>query len=170
MANEIPSVDGISTKFFLAANATYANVAALETAIGTAEEIENVTTSGNIDFGTWAVNTLSVFGGGFKKSIGGQTAGNMAISVVFDAANETGQADLVLAHATAGTKSGYRNLILQLDDEPETGASPHPTYIVCNIKVVALAMPVTMDSAVTYDVTIEFMELPTIREAAATTV
>ena len=166
----IPSTDGISTKFFLAANATYANVAAIETAIAAADEIENITASGNIDFGTWAVNTLSVFGGGFKKSIGGQTAGNMTLSVVFDAANATGQADLVLAHSTAGTKSGYRNLILQLDDEPGTGVSPHPTSSVCNIKVVSLAMPVTMDSAVTYDSTIEFMELPTINEAAETTV
>ena len=166
----IPSTDGISTKFYLAADATYANVAAIETAIAAADEIENITASGNIDFGTWAVNTLSVFGGGFKKSIGGQTAGNMTLSVVFDAANATGQADLVLAHSTASTTAGFRNLILQLDDEPASGASPHPTYIVCSIKVVALSMPVTMDSSVVYDTTIEFMQVPTIHEAAETTV
>ena len=166
----IPSVDGISTKFYLAASATYAAVSEIETAITTAKEIENITASGNIDFGTWAVNTLSVFGGGFKKSIGGQTAGNMTLSVVFDAANATGQADLVLAHSQTGTASGYRNLILMLDDEPSAGATPHPTYIVCNIKVVALSMPVTMDSSVTYETTIEFMEIPALYPAAGTTV
>lgn len=166
----IPSVDGINTKFYLATSATYAAVSEIETAITTAKEIENVTTSGDIDFGTWAVNTLSVFGGGFKKSIGGQTAGNMSLSVVFDAANATGQADLKLAFDTAQTTAGYRNLILKLDDEPATGATPHPTYIVCNIKVVDLKMPVTMDSAVVYNCTVEFMETPSIYEAAGTTV
>lgn len=167
---DIPSVDGISTKFHLAPNGTYAAVSEIETALATAEEIENITASGNIDFGTWAVNTLSVFGGGFKKSIGGQTAGNMTLSVVFDAANATGQADLVLAHSMAGTTSGYRNLILTLDDEPAAGATPHPTYIVCNIKVVGLSMPVTMDSSVVYDTTIEFMTIPELYPAAGTTV
>lgn len=166
----IPSTDGISTKFHLAAAGTYAAVSNIETALATAKEIENITASGNIDFGTWAVNTLSVFGGGYKKSIGGQTAGNMTLSVVFDATNATGQADLVAAHADAGKTAGYRNLILTLDDEPSSGASPHPTYIVCNIKVVGLSMPVTMDSSVVYDTTIEFMEIPEIFPAAGTTV
>lgn len=167
---DIPSVDGISTKFYLAADATYAAVSEIETAITTAKEIENITASGNIDFGTWAVNTLSVFGGGFTKSIGGQTAGNMALTVVFDAANATGQADLVLAHSTAGTTAGYRNLILMLDDEPTAGLTPHPTYIVCRIKVVALGMPVTIDGKVTYEATIEFMAIPELYPAAGTTV
>lgn len=166
----IPSTDGINTKFYLATSATYANVAAIETAIGTAKQIENITTSGEIDFGTWAVNTLSVFGGGFKKSIGGQTAGNMQVSVVFDAANATGQADLKKAFDDCRASTGYRNLILQLDDEPTTGATPHPTYIVCNIKVVDLKMPVTMDSAIVYNATLEFMEVPAIYEASETTV
>lgn len=166
----IPSVDGINTKFYLAPAGTYAAVSNIETAITTAAEIENVTTFGNIDFGTWAVNTLSVFGGEFKKSIGGRTAGNVALTVVFDAANATGQADLVQAHTDAGATAGYRNLILQLDDEPTAGVSPHPTYIVCSIKVVALSMPVTMDSSVVYETTVEFMELPAIYPAAGTTV
>lgn len=166
----IPSTDGIATKFYLASNATYASVSEIETGIASAKEIENITASGNIDFGTWAVNTLSVFGGGFKKSIGGQTAGNMTLTVVFDSQNATGQADLKLAHANANTKDGYRNLILMLDDEPESGASPHPTYIVCNIKVTTLSMPVTIDNSITYETTIEFMELPSIYEAEETTV
>lgn len=166
----IPSVDGINTKFYLAADATYTAVSQIETAIATAKEIENITAFGNIDFGTWAVNTLSVFGGGFKKSIGGQTAGNTTLTVVFDAANATGQADLQLAHSTAGATAGYRNLILMLDDEPAAGATPHPTYIVCRIKVVALSAPVTMDTMVTYETTVEFMELPTMYKAAGTTV
>lgn len=167
---DIPSVDGINTKFYLAANGTYTAVSQIETAIGTAKEIQNITASGNIDFGTWAVNTLSVFGGGFKKSIGAQSAGNMTLSVVFNATDATGQADLVLAHSQAAGTSGYRNLILVLDDEPAAGASPHPTYIVCNIKVVALTSPVTMDSSVVYDCTIEFMQIPSLYEAAGTTV
>ena len=165
----IPSVDGIGTKFYLAASAEYASVSAIETAIGTAEEIENVTAFGNIDFGTWAVNTLSVFGGGFKKSIGAQSAGNTTLTVVFDASNDSGQADLGLAHSQAGTTAGYRNLILMLDDEPSSGLSPHPTYIVCNIKIVALGMPVTMDTSVTYETTVEFMEVPSLYKAAGTT-
>jgi len=167
---DIPSVDGISTKFYLAADGTNAAVSNIETAIATAKENENITAIRDLHFGTWAVNTLSVFGGGFTKSIGGQTAGNMTLSVVFDAANATGQADLKLAHTQAGTTSGYRNLILMLDDEPATGVSPHPTYIVCRIKVVALAMPVTIDSKVTYNTTIEFMEVPDLYPAAGTTV
>lgn len=167
---DIPSVDGLPSKFYLAAATTYTAVSEIETAIATAKEIENVSAFGNIDFGTWAVNTLSVFGGGFKKSIGSQTAGNTTLSVVFDAANTTGQADLKLAHETAGTAAGYRNLIIKLDDEPTTGASPHPTYITCKIKIVALSAPITMDSAVTYDATVEFFELPVLWEAAGTTV
>jgi len=165
----IPSVDGINTKFYLAASGTYAAVSDIETAIAAAKEIENITAFGNVDFGTWAVNTLSVFGGGFKKSIGGQTSGNTTLTVVFDAANATGQADLQLAHSTAGATAGYRDLILMLDDEPTAGATPHPTYIVCKVKFVALSTPVTMDTMVTFDTTVEFMELPTMYKAAQTT-
>lgn len=167
---DIPSVDGISTKFYLAAATDYVAVSGIETAVGTAKLIENITASGDIDFGTWAVNTLSVFGGGFVKSIGGQSSGNMALSVVFDATNATGQADIALAHSTAGTTAGYRNLILMLDDEPAAGVSPHPTYIVCRVKFVTLGMPVTMDSKVIYNTTVEFMEIPELYEAAGTTV
>ena len=166
----IPSTDGISSKFYLAAAGALASVSAIETAITTAKEIENVTTAGDIDFGTWAVNTLSVFGGGFKKSIGGQTAGNMPLTVVFDAANTTGKADLVLAHSDAGKTVGYRNFIVKLDDEPTTGATPHPTYIVCSVKFVSLTLPVTINSSVVYNTTIEFMELPVMHKAAETTV
>jgi hypothetical protein len=166
----IPSTDGINTKFYLASSGTYSAVSQIETAILGGEQIENITAFGNIDFGTWAVNTLSTFGGGFKKSIGGQSAGNTTLTVVFDAANATGQADIKLAHSTAGATAGYRDLILMLDDEPSSGLSPHPTYIVCKIKVVALSMPVTMDTSVVYETTVEFMELPTLWKAAGTTV
>lgn len=164
----IPSTDGINTKFYLAAAGDYAAVSNIETAIATAKEITEITASGNIDFGTWATQTLSVFGGGFKKSIGGQTAGNMTLSVVFDAANATGQADIVLAHSTAGTTAGYRNLILMLDDKP-TGVTPHPTYIVCSVKFVSLMTPITMDSSVIYETTVEFMQIPKMYKAAGTT-
>lgn len=166
----ISSVDGINTKFYLATSGTYTAVSQIETAIATAKEIQNITAFGNVDFGTWAVNTLSVFGGGFKKSIGGQTSGNTTLTVVFDAANATGQADLQLAHSTAGATSGYRDLILMLDDEPAAGATPHPTYIVCKVKFVALSVPVTMDTMVTFETTVEFMEIPTMYKAAGTTV
>lgn len=166
----IPSVDGINTTFYLAAAGDYTTVSQIETAISSAKEIENITAFGNVDFGTWAVNTLSVFGGGFKKSIGGQSAGNTNLTVVFDAANATGQADLVLAHSTAGATAGYRNLILMLDDEPAAGVTPHPSYIVCRVKFVTLTAPVTMDTSVVYETTVEFMELPAMYKAAGTTV
>lgn len=164
---DIPNFDGLDTKFYLAPESTVTTtVSNIETAITTAEEIENIVTFGDFDLGTYAVNTLSTFGGGMVKSLGAKTVGNVASQIVFDAANTTGQAEIGTMHED----KSRRILIVQLNDEPTAGASPHPSYLVVKIAVSALMMPISIDSSYVYNATLEFMQIPTKHLAAETTV
>jgi hypothetical protein len=161
----IVNTDGLDTKFYLVpTGTTLTTVTNIETAITTAEQIENIVTFGDFDFGTYAVNTLSVFGGDMVKSLGAKTIGNVATQVVFDAANETGQADIRLMH----TDKSRRMLIVALDDKP-AGSVTNPTYLLVEIAVPTLAMPITMDASITYNATLEFMQVPRIELAKITT-
>lgn len=163
----IPSYDGLDTKFYLVPDGTVVTaVSNIETALTTAKEIQNIISFGDFDLGTYAVNTLSVFGGGMVKSLGAKTVGNVAAQIVFDAVNATGQAEIGTMH---GDKT-RRILIVQLNDNPTSGETPHPSYLVVQIAVSALAMPIAMDSSYVYNATLEFMEIPTKHLAAGTTV
>jgi len=163
----IPNFDGLDTKFYLVPDGTVVTaVSNIETALTTAKEIQNIVSFGDFDLGTYAVNTLSVFGGGMVKSLGAKTVGNIAAQIVFDAANATGQAEIATMH---GDKT-RRILIVQLNDNPTSGATPHPSYLVVQIAVSALTMPIAMDSSYVYNATLEFMQIPTKHLAAETTV
>ena len=163
----IPSYDGLDTKFYLVPTTTTVTaVSDIETAIATAKEIQNIVTFGDFDLGTYAVNTLSVFGGGMIKSLGAKTVSNIASQIVFDAANATGQAEISTMH---GDKT-RRILIVQLNDNPTSGVSPHPSYLVVQIAVSALTIPIAMDSSYVYNATLELMEIPLMHKAAGTTV
>jgi len=159
----IPTTDGLLTQFYLApqgtALVTAANVA---TALATAKQILNVSTFGDVSLGDYAVNTLSVFGGSFVKSLGSKTAGNLAVTIVFDALDAAGQADILDMH----TNKTYRELIVKYDDLPSTGTTKNPTYVCMTIGIASASLPTTMDSVITLNCTMEIMQLPTLIKAA----
>lgn len=163
---DIPNFDGLDTKFHLVPDGTtVTTVSDIETAISSGKKIENIVTFGDFNLGTYAVNTLSTFEGGMVKSLGSKTVGNVAAQIVFDAQNATGQAEIKLMH----TDKSRRILVVELNDKPADGASPHPSYLVVQVAVSDLAIPIATDSSYVYNATIEMMQIPTMHEAAETT-
>jgi len=161
----INKTDGLLTEFYLAASGTALTTASeVATAISSAKQIKNISTFGDVSLGDYAVNTLSVFGGNFVKSLGSKTAGNLAVTIVFDALDATGQADIIDMH----TNKTYRELIVKYDDTPSSGSTKNPTYVCMTIGIASASLPTTLDSVITLNVTMEIMELPKLIKAAFT--
>lgn len=89
------------------------------------------------------------------KSQGSVSLGNQELSTLFDAADTAGQQELIAMWDT----QGRRKLIIELNDEitPTTG---NPTYIVYEVFVSNVSLPLAKDSAVMYNATVEITSLP----------
>lgn len=163
----IPITESQGSKLYLVAKGTdLSTVAKIETAIGTAKNVANISTIGELS-STRSVTEYKVIDKTESaKSIGSLSLGNLPIELIYDATDTAGQADLKLMY-TANTR---REAIVMLADEPTSGANPHPTYFTFETALSSEAVGIAIDTAVMYKVTLEICSKPIEYPAAGTTV
>ena len=145
---------------------TLTNVSDIETAIATADKFSCFQSFGDL-IETRAVQTYKcIDSSGFQKSLGGVEAGNIPVEFLFDAVDTTGQSVL----RTMFKNGTRKRMIVQLNDEPTTGASPHPTYIDFEAANASSGITIALDAAVVYKTTIEICSELVYNMAAETTV
>ena len=86
------------------------------------------------------------------KSLGSIKAGNLDISLLFDAKDAAGQLEL----RTMYSANERREFIIQLTDD----GTANPTYITFEGGVSSMAMPIEKDSAVLQNFTVEMTSIP----------
>lgn len=145
---------------------TLTAVSDIETAIATAKKLTCFQSFGDLVETRAAQTYKCIDSNNSQKSIGSIDLGNVAVEFLFDATDATGQAELrdMFANNTR------QMMIVQLNDEPATGVSPHPTYIVFEAGMASSGITIALDAAVVFKTTIEICSTMTWHMAAETTV
>lgn len=154
MALAVTDVQG--TKLHLVATSVATtDAAAIATAISGGKQIGCLQSIGDITMSRAVQEYTCISSDDSTKSQGSITLGNQEISTLFNAADTAGQQDLI----AMWDGKERRKLIIELNDEitPTTG---NPTYIVYEVFVSNVSLPIAKDAAVLYNATLEISSLP----------
>ena len=152
----IPVTESQGTKAHLVATSVATSTAAeIKTAItggdqiGCLQNLGDITTSRNVQ----EYKCLS--SDETAKSLGSISLPNVAMDLLFDADDATGQAELRTMYST----NTRRKMILELNDQitPTTG---NPTYIVFEAGLSSDGVAIALDAAVMYKTTVEICSKP----------
>lgn len=141
-------------------------VSDIETAIAGATKLTCFQNFGDLVETRSAQEYKCIDSSGSQKSLGSVSLGNVAVEFLFDAMDATGQAELRAMFAGNTRK----RMIVQLNDQPTTGASPHPTYIDVEVANASSGITIAMDAAVVYKTQIELCSEMVWNMASETTV
>ena len=160
-------VDSQLTKAYLVPiTADLATVAKIETAKATAEQLTCFQTFGDL-VETRASNEYKcIDSNDFQVSVGSITGSEIPVEFLFDSQDATGQAEL----RTMFDAKTRRILIVELNDEPTTGVSPHPTYIHFEVANLSSGITIALDAAVVYKTNMKVCSRMIWNMAAGTTV
>jgi len=149
----IPVTDTQGTKTHLVATTVAtSNITEIESAIVGGETINCLQTIGDIGSSRAVAEYGCIDSDETAKSLGSITLPNFETSLLFDALDTTGQADLAAMYAN----NTRRKMILELNDNAGTS----PTYIVFECAVSSELIGVEKDAAVLYKTTIEITSNP----------
>lgn len=140
-------------------------VTEIETAISTAKKLLCFQTFGDLMETRNVQEYKCIDSNNIQKSFGSLSLGNVAVEFLFNATDTAGQKEL----RTMFGDMSRRTMIIQLNDEPATGASPHPTYMTVEVGVSSSGITIAIDAAVIYKTTIELCSTITRFDAAETT-
>lgn len=143
----IPITDVQGTKVYLCANgATVTTAANAATAIAAGKEVMYLQELGDISE-TRSVTTYSAISANdTQKSIGSLSYGNFALSVLYDAKDVKGQADMVAMFSN----NERRQLVIKMTD-----GTTSPTYATFEVALSSQVMSFPKDGAVMYNNTAE---------------
>lgn len=154
MSLAVTDVQG--TKIYLAAT-TVATTTAVEiaTAATGGKQIGCLQSIGDISMSRATQKYTCISSDESTKSQGSITLGNQEISTLFNAADVAGQQDLI----AMWDGKERRKLIIELNDEitPTTG---NPTYVVYEVFISSVSLPIAKDAAVMYNATLEISSMP----------
>jgi len=152
----IPVTESQGTKAYLVATSVATSTAAeIVTAIsggkqiGCLQNVGDITTSRNVQEYKCLSSDESA------KSLGSISLPNIAMDLLFDADDATGQAELRTMYS-ANTR---RKMILALNDQI-TAVTGNPTYITFEAGLSSDGVAVALDSAVMYKTTVEICSKP----------
>ena len=145
---------------------TLTAVSDIETAIASATKLTCFQSFGDLVETRAAQEYKCIDSNGSQKSMGSVSLGNVAVEFLFDATDTTGQSVL----RTMFEGNTRKRMIVQLNDEPTTGASPHPTYIDVEVANASSGITIALDAAVVYKTSIELCSRMVWNNAAETTV
>ena len=159
--------DSQLTKVYLVdTTTTLTAVSDIETAIAGATPLTCFQTFGDLVETRASQTYKCIDSNSSQKSIGSIDLGALPIEFLFDGQNSDGQAML----RTMFANNTRKRMIVQLNDEPTTGASPHPTYIDFEVANASSGISIALDQAVVYKTNIEICSVMTWNYAAETTV
>ena len=157
MALNITNTQG--TLVYIAPQGTdLSDAAKIATAITAGKQIGCIQSLGSIDTSREVQEYACLSSNEIAKSLGSVKAGNLEISLLFDAKDAEGQLEL----RTMYGDNTRREFIIQLVDD----GTVSPTYITFEGAVSAMATPIEKDSAVLQNFTVEMTSLPVITLAA----
>lgn len=152
----IPVTDSQGTKAYLVATGTTVTTAAdIVTAIAAGKQIGCIQDIGDIST-TRSVQSYSCLSSDeVAKSLGSLTLPSVDMSLLFDADDATGQADMRTMYAN----NERRIMIIELNDQitPTTG---NPTYITFEVALSKFGNSISKDNAVMQMATIEICSAP----------
>jgi hypothetical protein len=136
--------------------------AEIETAIGSAKEIDCLLDLGDLNLGTRSVQEYTCINKKVtSKSFGSYSYGNITPSLLFDATDTTGQKDL----KDMWKNEERRVVIIALDDQI-TDTTGNPTYFTFEAGVSSPTVGIAKDNAVMYNPTIEICSVVNETEAS----
>lgn len=166
MADIVVTNTALTQVYLVPTTTDLLTVAKIETAIATAEKMELMQNLGDILLTRSEKEYKFIDTNDVAVSTGGITLSSLDVDFLFDSQNATGQAEL----RTMFTANTRRRMIVQLTDEPASGASPHPTYIDFEVAVTKSGVSIPIDDAVMFKTTIKVCSIPVYNMAAETTV
>ena len=159
--------DSQLTQVYLVPTSTdLSTVTLIETAIASATKLTCFQNFGDLVETRNATEYKCIDSSNSQKSLGSISLGNVPVEFLFDATDTTGQK--ALRDMFSGNTR--KRMIVQLNDEPTTGASPHPTYIDVEVANASSGITIAMDAAVVYKTQIELCSMLNWNYAAETTV
>ncbi len=159
MALNVTNTQG--TKVYIApAGTDVADATKIATAIASASQIGCIQSLGSIDTSREVQEFACMSSDEIAKSLGSIKAGNLDISLLFDATDAAGQKELRDMY----TANERRVFIIELVD----AGTANPTYICFEGAVSAMATPIDKDSAVLQNFTVEMTSIPVITLASDT--
>lgn len=162
----IKVIDSQGSKAYLVAAGTdLSTVAKIVTALGTAKEIGNINTIGDVTSSRNVTEYKVIDKDEVAKSLGSLSLGNLPIELMYDGEDSAGQKDLRDAYNT----NTRRELIIKLNDTPLTGTVKNPTYITMQVGVSSDGVAIAIDQAVIYKTVLEICSKPVLFPAAITT-
>lgn len=156
----------LTQAYLVPTTAVVATVSNIETAITTATKLTCFQSFGDLVETRSVQEYKCIDSNGAQKSLGSISLGNISVEFLFDATDVTGQDEL----RTMFEANTRKLMVVQLNDEPTAGASPHPTYLVFEVGVSSSGIAIALDAAVVYKTTIELCSRIVRHNAAETTV
>jgi len=160
-------VDSQLTKAYLVpTSAVLTTVSNIETAIATAEQLTCFQTFGDLVETRASTEYKCIDSNDFQVSVGSISGSEIAVEFLFDSQDATGQSDL----RTMFDAKTRRILIVELNDTPTTGVTPHPTYIHFEVANLSSGVTIALDAAVVYKTSMKVCSRMVWNMAAGTTV
>ena len=166
MADIVVTNTALTQVYLVPTTTDLSTVAKIETAITTAKKMDMLQNLGDILMTRSEKEYKFIDTNEVAVSTGGITLSSLDVDFLFDSQNATGQSEL-RSMFLANTR---KRMIVQLTDEPTSGASPHPTYIDFEVAVTKSGVSIPIDDAVMFKTTIKVCSIPVFNMAAETTV
>lgn len=154
-----------SKAYLVAAGTDLSTVSKIVTALGTAKEIGDINTIGDVTSSRNVTEYKVLDKDEVAKSLGSLSLGNLPIELMYNGEDTAGQKDLRDAYNT----NTRRELIIKLNDTPLTGTVKNPTYITMQIGSSSDGVAIAIDNAVIYKTVLEICSKPVLFPAAITT-
>ena len=134
-----------NTKVYLAAQGTdVTTIAKIETALGTAKQVNCLQTIGDIAATRTTTDYSCISSDDVVTALGSITYADQQLDVLFDADDATGKKDLI----DAFENKERRQIIIVLSDKPNSNVGSSPTYITYEVAISAQSYTLAKDSAV----------------------